>query len=276
MRKATVIGAALAGSLLAGAAFAQKVEYHGQLLDREQVPQLLLAPNEIASAAEGEELQLSGKWGATSYNHFQAGPADAAWRPSSSGEINYDLSNGEEVLVRSTSSMAAFAFPLHLPGGSLLTDMTLSYRDTNTSNEPSVGLYWRCNAGSPALLAAMTPSSYSGGYRTVNFSVADHTVLPVCNYYVLAIIHRSDLTQDERIVSVRAYYKLQVAPSPTSATFPNDVPLSHPFFRFVEALAAAGVTGGCGTGSYCPDSPLTRGQMAVFLATALGMNYPYN
>jgi hypothetical protein len=36
-------------------------------------------------------------------------------------------------------------------------------------------------------------------------------------------------------------------------------------------LAAAGITGGCGGGRYCPNASLTRAQMAVFLSRALGM-----
>jgi hypothetical protein len=70
-------------------------------------------------------------------------------------------------------------------------------------------------------------------------------------------------------------YKLQVSPAPGTATF-ADVPLSHPFFQYIEALAASGVTTGC-AGSplrYCPDAPVTRGQMAVFLARALGLHWP--
>jgi len=65
---------------------------------------------------------------------------------------------------------------------------------------------------------------------------------------------------------------LDVSPAPPVATF-NDVPVSHPFFKFVEALKASGITAGCSVSPplYCPDSPLTRGQMAVFLAIALGL-----
>ncbi len=33
----------------------------------------------------------------------------------------------------------------------------------------------------------------------------------------------------------------------------------------IEALFAAGITKGCGPGLYCPDDPVTRGQMAAFL-----------
>ena len=68
-------------------------------------------------------------------------------------------------------------------------------------------------------------------------------------------------------------YQLQVSPAPATASF-NDVPSSHPFFQFIEALAASGITSGCGNGSFCPDAPLTRGQMAVFLAKGLGLSFP--
>ncbi len=36
-------------------------------------------------------------------------------------------------------------------------------------------------------------------------------------------------------------------------------------FTFIENLARSGVTGGCGGGNYCPNNPVTRAQMAVFL-----------
>ena len=49
-----------------------------------------------------------------------------------------------------------------------------------------------------------------------------------------------------------------------AATF-SDVPESHPFYNDVEAVAAAGVTTGCGGGKYCPDANVTRGQMAAFM-----------
>ena len=34
---------------------------------------------------------------------------------------------------------------------------------------------------------------------------------------------------------------------------------------WIEQLAAEGITSGCGGGNYCPDSPVSRDQMAVFL-----------
>jgi S-layer family protein len=72
----------------------------------------------------------------------------------------------------------------------------------------------------------------------------------------------------------RTQYRLQVSPAPAVASFPADVPTSHPFFRFVEAMALSGLTGGCGPGMFCPDTPVTRGQLSVFLAVALGLHFP--
>jgi hypothetical protein len=100
-----------------------------------------------------------------------------------------------------------------------------------------------------------------------------HTIDNANNAYFLDI-QLAGPSNTTRFTSVRVFYKLQVSPAPATATFPTDVPTSHPFFRFIEAMAASGITGGCGPGSYCPDSAVTRGQMAVFLATALGLHFP--
>jgi hypothetical protein len=53
-------------------------------------------------------------------------------------------------------------------------------------------------------------------------------------------------------------------PSCTTAPFP-DVPCSSPFAPWIQELVARGITAGCGGGLYCPTSPVTREQMAVFL-----------
>lgn len=45
----------------------------------------------------------------------------------------------------------------------------------------------------------------------------------------------------------------------------TDVPTDHTFHDDIEAIAFAGVTTGCGGGKFCPEDPVTRGQMAAFL-----------
>ena len=48
----------------------------------------------------------------------------------------------------------------------------------------------------------------------------------------------------------------------------TDVLTSNQFYFFVESLFHSGVTGGCGPGLYCPNSAVTRAQMAAFLLKA--------
>ena len=70
---------------------------------------------------------------------------------------------------------------------------------------------------------------------------------------------------------VEVWWRRRVS-APGGPTF-NDVPEDHPFYQYIEALYASGITGGCGNGNYCPAATLTRGQMAVFLAKALGLHW---
>jgi hypothetical protein len=59
------------------------------------------------------------------------------------------------------------------------------------------------------------------------------------------------------------------APPPCGAPVFADVPAASPFCRWIEELARRGVAAGCGGGNYCPASPVTREQMAVFVLRTL-------
>ena len=54
----------------------------------------------------------------------------------------------------------------------------------------------------------------------------------------------------------------------------DDARPTHWAFFFIETLARAGVTSGCGNGDYCPNNIVTRAQMAVFLERGMrGSDY---
>jgi hypothetical protein len=63
-----------------------------------------------------------------------------------------------------------------------------------------------------------------------------------------------------------------ISPDPAFATF-LDVPVGAFGHNHVEALVASGITAGCGGGNFCPNQSVTRVQMAVFLAKALGLHW---
>ena len=51
----------------------------------------------------------------------------------------------------------------------------------------------------------------------------------------------------------------------------GDVPSNHWAAAWIEQLSAEGITGGCGNGNYCPESAVSRDQMAVFLVKTFNL-----
>ena len=63
---------------------------------------------------------------------------------------------------------------------------------------------------------------------------------------------------------LKAEHGSSYVPPACAGAFP-DVPCPSLFANWVEQLATEGITAGCGSGNYCPDSAVTRAQMAAFL-----------
>ena len=63
---------------------------------------------------------------------------------------------------------------------------------------------------------------------------------------------------------------LDLAAERRTGTF-SDVPDGVFFTGAVEAIAAAGITTGCGGGKFCPFDQVLRDQMASFIARAFGL-----
>jgi len=80
-------------------------------------------------------------------------------------------------------------------------------------------------------------------------------------------VDQSTLRQQMAVFLLKARHGLCYAPPPCTGVFP-DVPCPSTFADWIEALAAEGITGGCGGGNYCPTNPVLRQQMAVFLLKA--------
>jgi hypothetical protein len=56
-----------------------------------------------------------------------------------------------------------------------------------------------------------------------------------------------------------------VPPAVGTSTGFGDVPPGYWAAAWIKQLVAEGITSGCGGGNYCPESPVTRAEMAVFL-----------
>lgn len=186
-----------------------------------------------------------------------------------------DLSANAQMSRFCTSGTCFVEAPLLLPAGALIESFELEACDASASAFVHAALIYSgaLESGSLALAQVSTGQSQTPGCDF--FSVDLPTPETVDNFeagYVVQVFFSGGTNASTRFQAVRVFYSLQVSPPPGTATF-DDVPTGHPFFPFVEALAASGITGGCGGGSYCPGAPLTRGQMAAFLAKALGLHW---
>jgi hypothetical protein len=69
---------------------------------------------------------------------------------------------------------------------------------------------------------------------------------------------------------LKAEHGAGYVPPPCTGVFP-DVACPSLFADWIERLAAEQITGGCGSGNYCPGSNATRGQMAAFVVKTFSL-----
>jgi len=168
---------------------------------------------------------------------------------------------------------------LALPDGAKLSQLQFWAYDVNP-DWLTVSLHETCQAvgfNPPVTTELGSADTYGTIGRYFGFvPLNDHRVNNRdCAYTVRVHFTPAGVCRGDQlsIQKVHVSWFRDVSPGPPTATF-SDVPTSHPFFQYVEALVKSGVTGGCGAGKYCPDAPLKRGQMAVFLSRALGLQWP--
>jgi S-layer homology domain len=189
----------------------------------------------------------------------------------------------------SSPTRVPFLAPVSLPEGAAIDELCLYANDTDLLDEVHASLV-AVKLAPPGEEDAhkdlgRVSSDAALGYRRYcvdmaevlrgRIDVDEDGTLDDAAYYVEALLPSS--SSDLEFASfggVRITWRRPVSPLPSAPTF-ADVPDSHPFYQFIEALAASGITGGCGGGNFCPQNALTRGQMAAFLAKALGLHWAY-
>jgi len=188
----------------------------------------------------------------------------SSWNPGSSGYnyLRYFDAPGFNHLVAEPQ----------LPSGARIVYIELDACDTNGSDQHLTLNTWNCDflgACSSTPISTLTTTSGSCSNYNDN-AVSQH----INNYLGQTLLDVTFGATDgtNSLAGVIVGYILEISPPPAVATFP-DVPTSSPQFQFVEALVEAGITAGCGVPNYCPNNPVTRGQMAVFLSKLAGLSW---
>jgi parallel beta-helix repeat protein len=87
-------------------------------------------------------------------------------------------------------------------------------------------------------------------------------------------VDQSTLRQQMAVFLLKGRHGLCYVPPDCTPGYFADVACPSTFANWIQALAVEGITGGCGSGNYCPTQPVRRDQMAVFLLKAEhGPNY---
>ena len=171
-----------------------------------------------------------------------------------------------------------FWAPVALPSGAKIRFMGFFYDDADPANDITATLRQYTgfsDANTTFTNIASVTSSGSGG-RAESFDslgLAGHDVNNGSAQYAV-VINVPVISANLGFKAVEISWQRQISPAPVTATF-GDVPTSHTYFRAIEALNASGITQGCGNGNFCPQQNVTRGEMAAFLARALGLHFYY-
>jgi|GEM_PF-1195781 len=105
-------------------------------------------------------------------------------------------------------------------------------------------------------------------YRFIE-TIFHNQVTAGCGGEPLRYCPGSTLTRAEMaVLLLMAKHGSGYVPPPATGLVFGDVPADHWAGRFIEALAAEGISSGCAPAMYCPESPITRAEMAVFLLMA--------
>jgi hypothetical protein len=162
----------------------------------------------------------------------------------------------------------------HLPSGALVKKIYIHDCVNDGSTNSLSGTIYACNSYGDSCSPIGTLDTNTGcGHDTVDVSAANYVVNNSQNgNYLVIWIHMTNTDGSDSLAGATIEYQLQVSPAPLVATF-SDVPNSDFGFQYIEALVASGITGGTAPGVYSPNQFVTRRQMAIFLAKALGLHF---
>jgi hypothetical protein len=206
-------------------------------------------------------------------------PAASFLPTSSSATWSYGFPTLTGGYLVATGADREFAAGVALPQGALIRFLALYYDDLSAAGSVSAGLYavagWHDgNLTSDSIAFVQSPAGTNLKNYVLSGLVShtvDNTVLLGGAHYTVVV----GCPAGSGFRAVEIWWERQMSVPPATPTF-GDVPASHPFYAAIEALAASGITSGCGGGNYCPSQPVTRGEIAKFLARALGLSFDNN
>ena len=172
----------------------------------------------------------------------------------------------------SDSHQLYFAGLSQIPSGAIIDYVGVECASSGSGELTVTPFYMDNTSGATSWIIALqnTPHSFDTDYNQdpIGFQLQRNV------HNAIAIVVDQAPNTEPLFGWVEIHWRRTVSPPPDTPSF-ADVPASDFGYQYIEALKASGITGGCGGTSFCPDQFLTRRQMAIFLAKALGLHWPY-
>lgn len=163
-----------------------------------------------------------------------------------------------------------FYATLDIPAGAVIDFIGLNSA-SDTDGIFGVELWERHSDGSKTPLAAFSVPAH--GWDTDLAGPLNVPITDRVNREYVVDVENGVSPNDQAFAWVEVHWHRTVSPPPVSPSF-ADVPPGDPFYQFIEAIHAAGITAGCGGGNFCPNQAITRKQEAAFISKALGLHWP--
>jgi beta-lactamase superfamily II metal-dependent hydrolase len=115
-----------------------------------------------------------------------------------------------------------------------------------------------------AIFADVQPTYWAWNFveRLYKAGITGGCTINPLNYCPESSVTRAQMA----VFLLRGIYSSSYAPPDVAGnTGFGDVPAGYWAAAWIKQLGTEGITGGCGSGNYCPEAPVTRAQMAVFL-----------
>jgi hypothetical protein len=215
-------------------------------------------------------------YGTTSFSYQRVG--FATFVPLDSSMTYSDLNTSSQIFSRyptNANGSGIFVATPQLPSGALVDYVEFDWCDTSAASDLQFEVLSSGYTGQSINVQATATSSGSLGCALVYATL--ETPFTINNDGTQLILKATVPTHDgsTSLSGAIVAYTLQVSPAPDNPSF-TDVPTDDQGYQYIQALVASGVTAGCNSSPprYCPDDFVTRRQMAVFIAKALGLQWP--